>query len=55
MFKNLIELIKVKSIMTLMFSVVFCILSYTGKISTKDFMLVFSVIITYYFSKGSNT
>ncbi len=45
-FKNLIS---VKSIVTIMFSIVFCILSLTGKVSSDQFLTIFSTVIAFYF------
>lgn len=49
--EKLSALIDVKSLTTLAFVVVFAVLSLTGVIVAADFMTVFLVIITYYFSK----
>jgi hypothetical protein len=42
-------LIKVKSLVTLMLTAVFCILSYYGEISGEQFMTVFTTVIAFYF------
>lgn len=47
--KNLANLIKVKTMVTLLLTVVFCYLSVVGKISEQLFMTVFTVIIAFYF------
>lgn len=56
---KLAKLIDVKSIITILFSVVFAYLSITGKISSQEFLTVFSVIIAFYFgtqyAKKNNT
>ena len=49
--KQLIELLKVKSIITLITIAVFAYLSIVGRIDPKDFMVVLMAIITYYFTK----
>ena len=45
----LTALIKVKSLVTLMLTAVFCILSYYGEISGEQFMTVFTTVIAFYF------
>lgn len=47
--KNLIQLLKVKSILTIALTAVFSVLSLTGKITGDQFLTVFSVIIAFYF------
>ena len=47
--KRISNLITVKSILTLMISVVFCILSLRGLISSESFITIFASIIGYYF------
>ena len=55
MLKNkLIELVKVKSIITILVFGVFCYLSIIGKVDAQQFMLVLSMVATYYFSKKDN-
>jgi thioredoxin-related protein len=55
MLKNkLIELLKVKSIITILVFGVFCYLSIIGKVDAQQFMLVLSMVATYYFSKKDN-
>lgn len=49
----LTALIKVKSLVTLMLTVVFCILSYYGEISGEQFMTVFTTVIAFYFGTQS--
>lgn len=43
------NLICVKSIVTIMFSIVFSILSLSGKISSDQFLTIFSTVIAFYF------
>ena len=45
------DLLKVKTIITLMSFTVFCYLAIIGKIEAKDFMIVLMAIVTYYFNK----
>ena len=50
--KNLID---VKSIVTIIFTLVFAALAITGVIGGADFMTTFLIIITYYFTKNQNS
>lgn len=45
----LAALVKVKSLVTLMLTAVFCILSYYGEITGEQFMTVFTTVIAFYF------
>lgn len=47
-------LIDVKSLTTLALMVAFVILSITGVIAAEQFLQIFLVIITYYFTKANN-
>lgn len=47
--KNLANLLKVKTIVTILLTVVFCVLALTGEISSADFLTVFAVVIAFYF------
>lgn len=47
--ENLAKLIKVKTIVTLMLTIVFCVLALTGVIAAELFMSIFTVIIGFYF------
>ncbi len=48
--KNKIEkLINVKSIVTVMMTAVFCVMSAVGRISSEQFITVFTVVISFYF------
>ena len=49
---KLAKLIDVKSIITLLFGLVFAYLAVIGKVSEDSFMTVFVMIMTYYFAKG---
>ncbi|MCB6616054.1 hypothetical protein [Ruminococcus sp. 210702-SL.1.03] len=46
---KLINLLTVKSIVTIMLSVVFCVLSVNGVISGRDFLTIFTTVIAFYF------
>ena len=47
------KLIDVKSIMTLVLTIVFCVLALTGGISGKEFQTIFTVIVGFYFGTQS--
>lgn len=60
MFKEkLAKLINVKTIITILLTIVFCVLCLTGVIGAELFMTVFTVVIGFYFgnqaSKDTNT
>ncbi len=46
---KLAKLIDVKSIMTLLMTVVFCVLAATGTISGNEFLTIFSMVVAFYF------
>ncbi|GCD10610.1 hypothetical protein [Clostridium tagluense] len=47
------NLLQVKKIMALLFSIVFSILSLKGMISAEQFIVVFSCVTGYYFGQSS--
>lgn len=47
--KNLANLIKVKTIVTLLLTIVFCALALTGVIAAELFMSIFTMVIGFYF------
>lgn len=47
--QRLDKLLSVKSIVTLILTVIFAFLSITGKISGEQFLTIFTVIIGFYF------
>lgn len=49
MLKNIAKLIDVKSIVTLVLTAVFAVLSLKGQISAEQFQTVFTVVISFYF------
>lgn len=57
--KQIAKLIDVKSILTLVLTVVFAVLSIRGTISSSEFLSVFTLIVGFYFGvqheKRSNT
>lgn len=46
---KIINLLTVKSIVTIMLSVVFCVLAANGVISGRDFLTIFTTVIAFYF------
>lgn len=46
---QLLKLLSVKSIVTILLTLVFCYLSITGVVSAQLFMTVFTVVIAFYF------
>ncbi|MBR3162119.1 MAG: hypothetical protein IKF19_05255 [Bacilli bacterium] len=51
---KLLDLLKVKSIITIMTFTTFIYLSITGKVDTDNFMLILGMIATYFFNKDKN-
>ena len=49
MIEKLKKLIDVKSIVTILLTIVFCILAYRHDISAEQFLTVFTVVISFYF------
>ena len=47
--KNLANLIKVKTIVTLIVSVVFAMLAMNGEISSDNVMIITSMVVSFYF------
>lgn len=47
----IIQLLKVKTILSLLFSITTCYLAIKGKISMETFIALTASIITYYFNK----
>lgn len=50
---KLAKLIDVKSIMTLMLTIVFCVMALTGVISGGEFLSIFTMIVGFYFGTQS--
>lgn len=50
----LVKLIRVKSIVTLMLALVFCILAFRGVISGEQFMTIFNTVTAFYFGTQIN-
>ena len=53
--EKLAKLIYVKTIITLLLAVVFSILTLSGVITGTDFMTIFVMVITYYFTRRTDT
>jgi len=49
--ENLTKLIKVKTIVTLLLVIVFCILSVCGTVPVNEFLKILTIIIVFYFAK----
>lgn len=47
--ERLANLLKVKTIITIMLTIVFCVLALSGVIAAELFMTVFTVVIAFYF------
>ena len=47
--EKLARLIDVKSIVTLLLTIVFCVMALTGTISGADFLTIFTVVMAFYF------
>lgn len=47
--EKLIKLLDVKSVVTLTMTVVFAVLSLRGKITSEQFLTIFTVVISFYF------
>lgn len=52
--ERIAKLLTIKSIVTLITSIVFCYLAIIGKVNPEQFMLVFTTIIAFYFGTQSN-
>lgn len=50
----LTRLIKVKSIVTIMLTAVFCALAVKGTVSAEQFVTIFTTVIAFYFGTQSN-
>jgi len=51
--KNLINLLQIKKIISLLLTVVFCYLAIIGKVSSEQFLTVFSLVIAFYFGQST--
>ena len=50
----LTRLIKVKSIVTIMLTAVFCVLAWRGTVSAEQFVTIFTTVIAFYFGTQSS-
>lgn len=46
-------LLQIKKIIALLTTIVFCILSYRGSLSSTEFLSVFTLIVGFYFGQSS--
>lgn len=53
--KNIANLFKVKTILSMCVIITTCILTFKGLVSVEAFMAIASSIITYYFTKKEDT
>lgn len=51
--ERIAALLKVKSIVTILLTVIFCILAYRETVSGEQFMNIFTVVIAFYFGTQS--
>lgn len=51
--EKLINLIDVKSILTILLTLVFCYLSVTGAITPEQFVTIFMMVVSFYFGVKS--
>lgn len=51
--ERIAKLIDVKSIMTIMLTIVFCVLSLFGVIKAEQFLTVFTVVVSFFFGVKS--
>ena len=49
MLNKLAKLIDVKSIITILITIAFVVMSFDGRIDSQNFMTIFSVIVAFYF------
>lgn len=49
----LTRLIKVKSIVTIMLTAVFCVLAWRGVVTAEQFVTIFTTVIAFYFGTQS--
>lgn len=49
MINKFIKLINVKSIVTIILTIAFAVLALKGKVSTEQFLVIFTTVIAFYF------
>jgi hypothetical protein len=47
--ERLMKLLTVKSIVTLLLTIVFCVLALNGVLTGRDFLTIFTTVIAFYF------
>lgn len=52
--EKIAKLLSVKTIITLLLAVVFCVLTLQGVVTGSDFMTIFVMVITYYFTRRTD-
>ena len=52
---KLAKLLDLKSLVTMMITLVFCYLAIKGTIETKDFMMIVVMVFTFYFNRKQNS
>lgn len=53
MFERLTKLLTVKSLVTLMLTIVFCVLAVRGVLTGQEFLTIFTTVIAFYFGTQS--
>lgn len=51
--KELLKIFQIKKMIALLTTIVFCVLSIMNKISSSEFLSVFSMIVAFYFGQSS--
>lgn len=51
--EKFVKLIDVKSIMTLLITVIFCALAILGRVNAEQFIVIFTTIVAFYFGTQS--
>ena len=54
MIERLKKLIDVKSIVTILLTIIFCVLAYRHDISAEQFLTIFTTVIAFYFGTQYN-
>lgn len=45
----LVRLIRVKSVVTIMLTAMFCVLAFRGEVTSEQFVTIFTTVIAFYF------
>jgi hypothetical protein len=51
--KELKGLLQVKKLIALLLTIIFCVLSAKGQVSSQEFLTVFSLVIAFYFGQST--